>query len=379
MTSDCRPDLPMVRRGTAGNRGMWWRCFTVGGVAIATFSVVAAGASTPAPHTPALHHRAATKTYVATAWPGLISQNAPASPAASPPASPAALSTPAPPAVVPPDPCAVTSRNAGATLTAATTSEADASHGTTATLTALTVAPTVNSTLGSIVPSQSGQGTTGGGGSGSTVPAGGQLPTSGQSSSTTTTTPKSSPKPSGSSTTAPSSASPAPKASASQSTPSTTLPKSPVLSGGGTSTGIGCDLSGSATVGELAAGETPTEVAAVTDALGLLGVQYLWGGESTHSGFDCSGLAQYVYREVGISLPRVAQQQFDAGPGVPPGTLAEPGDLVFFGSSTKGVEHVGMYLGSGLMIDAPHTGAVVRFDRVQGFAPIVGVTAPGQR
>ena len=279
--------------------------------------------------------------------------------------------------MVPVDPCAATSRKTGATLTAATTSEADASQGTTATLTGLSVGPTVNSTLGSIVPSQSGQGTTGGGGSGSTLPTGGGLPTSGQSSSTTT--PNSSPKPSSSSTTVPSSASPAPTNSASQSTPSTTLPQSPVLSDGGTSTGIGCDLTGSATVGELAAGETPTEAAAVTNALGLLGIPYLWAGESTQSGFDCSGLVQFVYREVGVSLPRVAQNQFDAGPVVPPGTLVEPGDLVFFGSSTNGVEHVGMYLGSGLMIDAPHSGAVVRFDRVQGFAPIVGVTAPGQR
>ena len=373
MTSDCQPDVPMVRKGPAGNWGMWWRCFTIGGVAIATFSVAAAGASSSAPHARALHHRAATKTYEATAWPGLISQAAPASPVASP----AASSISAPPAVVPVDPCAATSRKTGATLTAATTSEADASQGTTATLTGLSVGPTVNSTLGSIVPSQSGQGTTGGGGSGSTLPTGGGLPTSGQSSSTTT--PNSSPKPSSSSTTVPSSASPAPTSSASQSTPSTTLPQSPVLSDGGTSTGIGCDLTGSATVGELAAGETPTEAAAVTNALGLLGIPYLWAGESTQSGFDCSGLVQFVYREVGVSLPRVAQNQFDAGPVVPPGTLVEPGDLVFFGSSTNGVEHVGMYLGSGLMIDAPHSGAVVRFDRVQGFAPIVGVTAPGQR
>jgi cell wall-associated NlpC family hydrolase len=112
--------------------------------------------------------------------------------------------------------------------------------------------------------------------------------------------------------------------------------------------------------------------------LGLLGIPYLWGGESTSSGFDCSGLVQFVYSEVGIALPRVAQDQFDAGPLVPPGAAVQPGDLVFFGSSVNDVEHVGMYLGDGLMLDAPHTGAVVRLDRVQGFAPIVGVTAPGR-
>jgi cell wall-associated NlpC family hydrolase len=104
----------------------------------------------------------------------------------------------------------------------------------------------------------------------------------------------------------------------------------------------------------------------------------LWGGESPLSGFDCSGLVQYVYREVGISLPRVAQNQFDAGPPVPTGTTVEPGDLVFFGSGPDDVSHVGMYVGDGLMVDAPHTGAVVRFDRIAGSEPIVGVTAPGQ-
>jgi cell wall-associated NlpC family hydrolase len=112
--------------------------------------------------------------------------------------------------------------------------------------------------------------------------------------------------------------------------------------------------------------------------MGMLGIPYVWGGESTQNGFDCSGLVQYVYRQVGVSLPRVAQDQFDAGPAVSPGSTVEPGDLVFFGSGTNDVSHVGMYVGDGLMIDAPHTGAVVRFDRVAGFEPIVGVTSPGQ-
>jgi cell wall-associated NlpC family hydrolase len=84
---------------------------------------------------------------------------------------------------------------------------------------------------------------------------------------------------------------------------------------------------------------------------------HVWGGESTHIGFDCSGMVQYVYREVGIDLPRVAQNQYDAGPAVPPGSAVEPGDLVFFGSGTNDVSHVGMYVGDGLMIDAPPTRA----------------------
>ncbi len=140
---------------------------------------------------------------------------------------------------------------------------------------------------------------------------------------------------------------------------------------------IGCNLIGGGTVGQVAPGETPTEAAAVEDVVQLLGIPYVWGGESL-SGFDCSGLVQYVYREVGVSLPRVAQDQYDAGPAVPPGTEVEPGDLVFFGNGVNDVEHVGMYVGDGLMVDAPHTGTVVQFDRIDGFMPIVGVTAPGQ-
>ena len=147
---------------------------------------------------------------------------------------------------------------------------------------------------------------------------------------------------------------------------------------GGSDSSIGCNLIGSGTVGGMAPGETAAESSAVANAIALLGLPYVWGGESTQTGFDCSGMVQYVYREVGIDLPRVAQNQYDAGPAVPPGSTVEPGDLVFFGSGTNDVSHVGMYVGDGLMIDAPHTGSVVRFDRVAGFEPIVGVTAPGQ-
>jgi len=102
----------------------------------------------------------------------------------------------------------------------------------------------------------------------------------------------------------------------------------------------------------------------------------VWGGESK-SGFDCSGLVQFVFDTVGVHLPRVAQDQYDAGPLVAPGSDVVPGDLVFFGSSPASVEHVGIFVGDGLMVDAPHTGSVVRFDRIGGFPSIVGVTSPG--
>ena len=94
-----------------------------------------------------------------------------------------------------------------------------------------------------------------------------------------------------------------------------------------------------------------------------LGVPYQWGGDGpAHGqGFDCSGLVQAAYAAVGISLPRTATDQYQAGKILPPGTPLQPGDLLFFGSP-QFAHHVGIYLGNGVMIDAPHTGAVVRIE-----------------
>jgi cell wall-associated NlpC family hydrolase len=118
-----------------------------------------------------------------------------------------------------------------------------------------------------------------------------------------------------------------------------------------------------------------TVVAALSFAAGQLGAPYRWGGTGS-GGFDCSGLVQAAYRSAGVTLPRVAQDQFDAGPPVgASGTLA-PGDLVFFGSGPAGVDHVGIYVGAGEMIDAPHTGALVRFDDAD-WPDLVGATRPG--
>jgi cell wall-associated NlpC family hydrolase len=107
------------------------------------------------------------------------------------------------------------------------------------------------------------------------------------------------------------------------------------------------------------AAATGAAARAVSFALAQLGVPYRWGGESP-SGFDCSGLVQAAYRAAGIALPRTAQQQFDTGPHLAPGTRLEPGDLVFFGTGSGDVGHVGIAVRAGAMVDAPHTGAVVR-------------------
>lgn len=100
---------------------------------------------------------------------------------------------------------------------------------------------------------------------------------------------------------------------------------------------------------------------AVGYALGQLGLPYRWGAEGPDS-FDCSGLTQAAYEAASIQLPRVAQDQYNAGPHVPADASLQPGDLVFFGSSSRDVTHVGIVIGANKMVDAPHTGAVVRIE-----------------
>jgi cell wall-associated NlpC family hydrolase len=116
--------------------------------------------------------------------------------------------------------------------------------------------------------------------------------------------------------------------------------------------------------------------AAVAYALTQLGTPYRWGGE-TAAGFDCSGLVQAAYDAAGVGLPRVAQAQYDAtaNAAVPAGQPLEPGDLVFFGADPADVTHVGIVVSPGEMVDAPHTGAVVRIESYS-WPDYLGATRP---
>ena len=96
---------------------------------------------------------------------------------------------------------------------------------------------------------------------------------------------------------------------------------------------------------------------AIAIASRYFGVPYRYGG-TTPRGFDCSGLVQYVYAQLGVRLPRTAQQQYGATTRVAR-SAARPGDLVFFFGG-GGISHVGIYAGGNMMIAAPHSGTVVR-------------------
>ena len=120
-----------------------------------------------------------------------------------------------------------------------------------------------------------------------------------------------------------------------------------------------------------------TAAAAVRAALSQVGKPYRWGATGPAS-FDCSGLTRFAYTAAGLSLPRTSRQQWSAGRHLEVADL-RPGDLVFWAhdpANPATIHHVAMYVGQGLMVHAPHTGALVRVDamRPSGYA---GATRPG--
>lgn len=110
-----------------------------------------------------------------------------------------------------------------------------------------------------------------------------------------------------------------------------------------------------------------------------LGTWYKWGGSNPSTGFDCSGLLQYAWAKSGVKIPRTTYDQWQTGRPVAINGL-HPGDAVFFrGSDARGnlPGHVGMYIGHGQFIEAPHTGAQVRVSNLRGRTDYVGARRYG--
>ena len=102
-------------------------------------------------------------------------------------------------------------------------------------------------------------------------------------------------------------------------------------------------------------------------AMALVGTPYKWGGNTPESGFDCSGLVDYIYRKAAaISLPHSSREMAELdGRKIKRMTDLASGDLVFFGSR-GGVSHVGVYVGKGRFVHAPNSGGTVRLDDIDG-------------
>ncbi|MFE9554068.1 NlpC/P60 family protein [Streptomyces sp. NPDC006703] len=139
--------------------------------------------------------------------------------------------------------------------------------------------------------------------------------------------------------------------------------------GGGTSGADRSSRSADAPRGPVAA-PTARAAAAVAFAYSALGKPYVWGATGPSS-FDCSGLTQAAWRSAGVQLPRTTYTQINSGAKVARSQLA-PGDLVFFYS---GISHVGLYVGGGQMIHAPHPGAPVRVASIDEM-PFAGAVRP---
>lgn len=100
-------------------------------------------------------------------------------------------------------------------------------------------------------------------------------------------------------------------------------------------------------------------------AFSLVGTPYRWGGNTPETGFDCSGLINYVFRETaGLTLPRTTAG-LSALPDAATADALQPGDLVLFATKGKTVNHAGIYVGDGRFVHAPSTGGKVRLDSLQ--------------
>ncbi|WP_046498688.1 C40 family peptidase [Streptomyces odonnellii] len=157
------------------------------------------------------------------------------------------------------------------------------------------------------------------------------------------------------------------------------VPSSDTASGcsaGGDGSDFGTIPAGALPTGYTIPADAPPKVrTAIRWALGQLGTPYQWGGSCTDSHgpdpmgrCDCSSLMQQAYKAAGVILTRTTSTQVKEGKPVPADALA-PGDLVFTGGTAEVPEHVGMVIGQGLIVHAPHTGEVVRIATLADWKP----------
>jgi cell wall-associated NlpC family hydrolase len=132
----------------------------------------------------------------------------------------------------------------------------------------------------------------------------------------------------------------------------------------GAAPGVMADAAAAVDHAQLDAGQHVVHIASK-----YIGTPYVWGGESP-SGFDCSGLVQYCFKQIGVNLERTTWDQVKEGHAVPWGQF-KPGDLIFsnFEGPGAGATHVVIYAGHGQVIAAPHTGGHVEYESVDVFKP----------
>jgi peptidoglycan DL-endopeptidase RipA len=112
-------------------------------------------------------------------------------------------------------------------------------------------------------------------------------------------------------------------------------------------------------------------------ALSQLGRPYQWGGAGPYT-YDCSGLAMVAWAHAGVQMAHWTGYQWESGPHVPLDQMRR-GDLVFFATNTADpstIHHVGIYVGNGMMVDAPYTGAFVRIDSINAPGGLIGAVRP---
>ncbi|MFG3289836.1 C40 family peptidase [Streptomyces sp. NPDC048179] len=171
-------------------------------------------------------------------------------------------------------------------------------------------------------------------------------------------------------------ASPSPSPSGSDSTASAASSTAGGCTADGDGTGFGTIPPGAVPAGYKIPADAPPKVqTAIRWALGQLGTPYQWGGSCTDSHgsdpmgrCDCSSLMQQSYKAAGVTLTRTTYTQVKEGKPVPVDAL-QPGDLVFTEGTAEVPEHVGMVVGQGLIVHAPHTGDVVRLTTLASWKP----------